>query len=157
MDNATIIGGGDYAQQTEAAAQWETLVNASAARVFTDRFNSWLQNSAIQKSTGLAVDPKPERPLYFHCQYVPGYGDTIKVGPDFAADYPAAPPPSISAIGKIDDVVGGIDPASGLRYNLSNKMLGEVHFAADGSIWQLVADKTSPFSAHWSMLKGAAV
>ena len=155
MDNATVIGGGDIAQQTTTAANWEALANANAARIFQDRYAAWLQNSAIQKSTGLPVDPKPERPLKFHFLFTPGYGDSVTVGPDFCADYPVADP-RISEVGKLDDVIGGIVPdCGGVRYNLSNKGLGEVHFAADGSVWQLAHDEKSLFASHWVCLKAA--
>ncbi len=156
MDTATIIGGGDIAQQTAAMQGMTDLVNASLKRVFLDNYDAWLQNSAVKKSIGLPVEPKPPLPLTVHYAFIPGFGDKVTIGPDTICDYPKADP-RISEVGKIDDVVGGLLPdGGGLRYNLSNMGVGEVHFPADGSIWQLVNDPRSLFGSHWKLLKGGA-
>lgn len=144
--------GADPVTNAQQAARWTAQANKLAADDYLVAYNNWLLNKDVRKGLGLPSQLEPQAPKAIHWAWVEGQGEVMTVGPDVVASPPAVHP-SITEVGKIDDVVGGeVVGMPGHRYDLaiSTTKWGHVSVGPPQRYWMRV--QATPFSTYWTEL-----
>lgn len=149
--NPINTDGADPVTNAQQAARWTAQANKLAADDYLVGYNNWLLNKDVRKGLGLPAQPEPQAPKMIHFAWVEGQGQVMSVGPELVS---APPPvhPSITEVGKIDDVVGGeVADKPGHRYNLGLSTQKWTHVSGPPTrIWTLVQE--GMFTTYWTEL-----